>query len=444
MNIYIKFNALFIYIILQNKMNKISIFIFLYILSQFKIKNKNFTNIERLSEVPIINFDQNIFINNTDFTSFEQQNFKNYKGNKANYSIKIKSTSFNNKNNNQSDINKISDTKKNLLIGTVINYGWEKMALFFKSFQKAQFKNCDLVIFIHNISPFSISKLKSYGVIIYKIPDICKNIRIINCRWKIYADFLNDNPNKYNLVFTADVRDVIFQQDIFKFYDSEKPFLGIAFEDNTLLNEVNKKWIIEVYGEKLYKTIENERIICLGTIWGTPDKFKEFSYLMWESLNSGQVLINKVTDQAIGNFLIYHDKLFNNSIKISENTNGPVMTIGFTKRENIKLDRNNNILNEELKVAAVVHQYDRKKDLLKILMNKYCPEIKRGRYYYIIIDRFSKYLHYHLNRFILIIVLIIFFSISSFLFFLQFINKRRRKKIHFKIFETMSIEESSH
>ena len=44
-------------------MNKISIFMFLYILSQFKIKNKNFTNIQRISEVPIINLDQNSFIN---------------------------------------------------------------------------------------------------------------------------------------------------------------------------------------------------------------------------------------------------------------------------------------------------------------------------------------------------------------------------------------------
>ena len=145
-------------------MNKISFFIFLYILSQFKINNQNFTNIERLSKIPKINLGQNIFlntINNTDI-SFEQQNFENYKGNKYKYSNKIVSTSIKNKNNNKSDINMISGTKRNLLIGSVINYGWEKMALFFKSFQKAQFENCDLVIFIRNISPFSISKMKSY------------------------------------------------------------------------------------------------------------------------------------------------------------------------------------------------------------------------------------------------------------------------------------------
>ena len=123
----------------------------------------------------------------------------NYKGNNNNYSTKILSTSLIIKNNNKSNINIISGSKKNLLITSVINYGWEKMALLFKSFQKAQFENCDLVIFIHNISPFTISKLKSYGVIIYKIPDVYKKMKIINYRWKLYADFLRDNPNKYNI-----------------------------------------------------------------------------------------------------------------------------------------------------------------------------------------------------------------------------------------------------
>lgn len=185
-------------------MNQISIFIFLYIFLQCKIKNKNFTNIQRMSEVPIINLDQNSFLNNTD----DIQNFMNDKRNKTNFSNKIVSTS-NNKN-NKSHISMISRTKRNLLIASVINYGWEKMALFFKSFQKAQFENYDLVIFIQNISPFSISKLKSYGAFIYKIPDIYKKMKITHYRWKLYADFLNEYPYKYNLVFTADIKDVLF------------------------------------------------------------------------------------------------------------------------------------------------------------------------------------------------------------------------------------------
>ena len=363
-------------------------------------------------------------------------------------------SSINNKNNNKNGLNVNSDIKQNLLIGIIVNYGWEKIALFFKSFKIAQFKNCEVVMFIHNISPFSISKLKSYGVIIYKIPDKYKKMIIINYRWKLYADFLRDNPNKYNLIFTGDIRDVVFQKDIFKYlkhkisrgqlflllkgfffyyyYNSKKPFLGIAIEDGLL--EKNKNWIIKAYGENLYKTIQNERIICLGTILGTQDKFKEFSYILWKKINL--IGVNKVIDQAIGNYLIYHDKLLNNSIIKSYNNNGSIMTIGLTKRENIKLDSNDNILNEELKVSAVVHQYDRKKDIEQILINKYCPEIKKYFYYYIINDKISKYWYYN-NLFILIIVVIIIFF---FFFFLEFIFKKKVKTIHLKVPETIPIE----
>ena len=110
----------------------------------------------------------------------------------------------------------------------------------------------------------------------------------------------------------------------------------------------------------------------------------------------------------------------------------------------INQDNDNNILNEDLRVAAVVHQYNRKKDILKILINKYCPEIKKRLFYYIINDRFSKYWYYHRIIFISIIVVIIVLFISFIIFFLEFINKRRRKKINFKILETMSIEDSTH
>lgn len=356
-------------------MIKISFFLFLYIMSQFKINNKNFTNGKKLSEIPTINLNQNFSQNNSENMSYEQHIFINYKTNKNIFSSKIVSSSITNKKNNKYGLNINSLLKKNLLIGTIINFGWEKIALFFKSFQRAQIRNCDCVMFIHNISLFSISKLKSYGVIIYKIPDKYTKMKVINYRWKLYADFLNHYPKKYNLVFHSDIRDVVFQQDIFNFYNSTKPFLGLAIEDGLLTQKLNKKWILDAYGEELFKTIQNERIICLGTLIGTQDKFKEFSYILWKNINL--IGVNKVIDQTIGNYLIYHDKLFNNSLIKSYNSNGPIITIGLTKRENIKLDGNNNILNGELKVASVIHQYDRKADIVQILINKYCPETKK-------------------------------------------------------------------
>ena len=97
---------------------------------------------------------------------------------------------------------------------------------------------------------------------------------------------MNENQDKYNLVLATDVRDSYFQLDAFKFYDIDKSFLGIAIEDGKLTEIANHVWIKNGYTEELFKTIKDERIICAGTVWGTADKFKEFSKVLWENLNS--------------------------------------------------------------------------------------------------------------------------------------------------------------
>ena len=98
-------------------------------------------------------------------------------------------------------------------------YNWTVIEPFFNSFKNANFKNCDFIIFYDKITQFTINKIKSYGVIINEIPKEYEKKSIINCRWKIYEDFLKNNGYKYKLVFTADFRDVYFQKDVFKYYD---------------------------------------------------------------------------------------------------------------------------------------------------------------------------------------------------------------------------------
>ena len=261
--------------------------------------------------------------------------------------------------------------KKNLLIGVIKNYIWKNVSLFFKSFKKSRFRNCDCIIFVDNISQKTINKIKSYGAIVYPVPKKLKKKKLINYRWKIYEDFLNSNPDKYNLVFTCDLRDAFFQKDVFKFYNLKKPFLGIAIEDGTISERVNKRWILNAYGKKLYKTIRNKRIICVGTIWGTAKKFCEFSRIMWKILDSKWSLLHKVIEQAVANYIIYYKKLFNDCLVKSENKDGYVMTLALTKREKIILDSKNNILNGKGEIAAVIHQYDRKHDIVKKLTYKY-------------------------------------------------------------------------
>ena len=92
------------------------------------------------------------------------------------------------------------------------------------------------------------------------------------------------------------------------------------------------------------------------------------------------------------------------------------MTIGMTNRTDIKFDSDNNLLNGNGKIAGVVHQYDRKEDIVKILINKFCPEIIFYRIYYKILEILPIF-------FVLIVIII-----GVIFFCKKFLRKKTNKK----------------
>ena len=272
-----------------------------------------------------------------------------------------------------------SFVKKNLIIGAVKNYNWQIVAPFFRSYQNAGFENCDCIMYVANMPEEAIAKIKSCGVIVYPIPEKYLNLSLINYRWKLYEDYLNENDGKYEFVLTADIRDSIFQKDLFKLYENHKPFLGISKEDLYLSESMNKEWIETAYGVDVAKSLRNKRILCIGTLWGTVDKFKEASDILWKKLGSEWAIKLKVIEQGVFNYLIYVEHFLSDYLVVSDNESGPVMTIGTTHYKYITFDSCDNILNEKGEVAALVHQYDRKPYVIRKIINKYCPEFNVDR-----------------------------------------------------------------
>lgn len=122
---------------------------------------------------------------------------------------------FNANNINNNSNKNLLITKKNVILGVIINYNWAKIAPFFISFKEARFKNCDCVMFVEGLSQNTINKIESFNVKIIKIKRTIK-ARVINYRHKLYEEFLRNNIDKYRLVLSIDVRDSFFQKDIFE------------------------------------------------------------------------------------------------------------------------------------------------------------------------------------------------------------------------------------
>ena len=321
---------------------------------------------------------------------------------------------------------KLSESKKNLILGVILNFDWNIIQPYFKSFEGVGFENCDCVMFVSQLSESTIKKLESFGVIIKDIPSEYLYININKMRWKLYLNYLNENIDKYKLILSTDVRDTIFQLDLFQIYNGEKPFLGVSLEGKLFLYSIqNKGWVIDAFGEDEYKKIVNEDIICAGAVWGTADKFLLLANKIWEEAKKNPSVV-EINDQAIINYVVYVEKIFDDCLIKSGYKDGYVLTIG-RRKTNVSLDSEGNILNEKGEIASVVHQYDRVEFYLPIMRKRFCIEGKVN-----ITKKYKKKENFNLKKFVIIFFIIIDASIIIIYILSTIISKRKIRKYGYK------------
>ena len=255
---------------------------------------------------------------------------------------------------------------KNLVMGVATGYGWHNLEPFINSFNRHA-QNTDLILFVDNISDFTRDALIKNNVEILPIPDEFKNSLIVNARWQIYKKFLDERGKNYGQVLVTDVRDVIFQGDIFSKYENFSDYLGYAVEEGNI-RPIDKEpvdwiWIKNFFGEDTANKLADKPAICAGTAIGTVKEAKIFFSAQWEMLKKS---ISWGDDQAVMNYLVYEKLLpIENLIKIDTQT-GEILTLALTDNPATK---ENFILRGNGEIPAVVHQYDRHKNLAE-LVNK--------------------------------------------------------------------------
>ena len=326
--------------------------------------------------------------------------------------------------------------KKNLILGVIKNYSWETIKPFFISLIKANFKSCDYVLFVLGLSNETIENIQNYGVKTIEIPEKYRKMKINNVRYKLYEEYLNNNTNKYNIILHLDVRDTIFQKDLFEIYkNNKKSFIGVSLEDGVITEKKNSEWMENQYGNDIYNILKNETIICSGTIWGTADKFLELVRKIWEEIKLKSPYEESILDQTATNYIIYYKKMFNDSLIKSDINIGPVMTVGLARNKDLKFDSEGNVLTFNGELPAVIHQYDRVPKIVEIVKNKFNSLVNTSN---ITINNSYEIKKKGFEFYILIIfvslVIIIIINIS--LIFLGFIkinfSKNKEEKLSFK------------
>lgn len=259
---------------------------------------------------------------------------------------------------------------KNLVMGTGKGYSWYNLEPFVRSFLK-NVPNADLVLFVDEISDFTRHCFKTFGegrVKIEPFPEYAKNCRPNNIRWKIFRDYAKIHGAKYKQIFTSDTRDVIFQGDIFGEFAQYESYWAYATESDTIKGEktemaFNYQWLTETFGKDEADKLADKEIICDGTVIGTSKEMLIFFEKMVDYIPS----FTEGHDQIIQQYLFYNNLLpFKKIIKI-DNISGAIFTAGVFYLFNEAEIKDEQILRGNGGVPAVVHQYDRKPEGLKLI-----------------------------------------------------------------------------
>lgn len=271
----------------------------------------------------------------------------------------------------------------NLVMTICMNYNYEIYERFIGSLFNAIEENLKLVIFISNDDEIHLLKLKEiYENIIYFIVDN-KNEHIVNYRFKLYYDYLDNNKENYEYVFLCDSRDVFFQKNIFKHPLISNNHDLYIFQEETYGITIDKCKFNSMYIKRSGLNIENitynKNIICVGTILGNIKGIlaylKEFNHILYNIVDiENRELYG--TDSGVNYYIIYGNLLKNIKIYTSSNNEKLVYTMAFPNYLN--LINYNFILNEKKQicydkdVCYCIHQYDRLDNEIKknILLNK--------------------------------------------------------------------------
>jgi len=280
-------------------------------------------------------------------------------------------------------MNKLNN--KNLILGIIKGYDFEKIKPFVISLKKTGYKG-DLCLFYSEINKKTCNILLQYGIrlipfengfsFIKNVVNINNNLSLQNynrisicfLRDILYYTYLQKHRRNYSNVMLTDVRDVIFQRDPFDF--KYKKGLNCFLEDKRMkinTSPINSRWMVKAFDENILKEIGNNYISCAGIVIGSISDI--LNYLKKMLLYINQKNINECMDQAIHNYLIYSNQI--EDIELFENENGPVLTLGYKKKETIRFNEEYLILNNNGYVVNVLHQYNRHLELTERLYKKY-------------------------------------------------------------------------
>lgn len=298
---------------------------------------------------------------------------------------------------------------KDLIIGVVDNYDWDKIKYWANSIEQSGFDGYKAVI-VYNMNKSTAEILTQKQFIMVGVAPFDDdkgfvyegNSNIMVDRFLHIHHFLSmlDDPQMVDRVVITDVRDVVFQSNPSEWLDSY--FLHgfdllVGTENLTYSNEPwGKNNLIKSFGEYFYDRKKDDPIYCAGVIAGDMDCIKDFCLNLWlicRGLNPN-VEGGGGPDQAAMNIMLdletyKYSTMFtdpSSSWVLHAGTSMPAIEAGsggigeaYRLNPNMKIDFLSDlryeVVNGSINISdekvTVLHQWDRVPSWKKVIEEKY-------------------------------------------------------------------------
>lgn len=259
---------------------------------------------------------------------------------------------------------------RNLILGLAAGYHYGDVRPFLASLDREAYAG-DLVLFVSETTR-DIERIRAHGTELAPMtrrPGL-EDVPCNGLRYFLYLDWLADCGREYDRILICDVRDVVFQADPFAFAWPDG--VSCALEDPSATVgscPFNARWVREHLGLDALSAIADRPVSCSGTTIADQGAMLDYLGRMTGLLvppTKGECMAGY--DQGIHNHLIHTGRI--PRLTLFDNHDGPILTLAQTRGEPA-VSENGRILNAAGRVPPIVHQYDRKPSLFKLIREQY-------------------------------------------------------------------------
>jgi len=219
------------------------------------------------------------------------------------------------------------------------------------------------------------------------LPEHWSGLDPANFRYWLYADYLERSGSmlQYAHIQLSDVRDVAFQTDPFTWAALQPQGVNVFEEEpgSRLGTDIwKKKYIHECYGDAVLTSVAQLQPLNSGYMIGTSQEVLKYAQRMVSEQLARQACLKRGYDQGIHNVVIRGAvesgiTALEVPVYIHQNAKGPVWTGTRVPKGKPRLDGKNNLLTQDLRPYAVLHQYDENEELWQVLNDRLLAEKKK-------------------------------------------------------------------